>query len=370
MHICFVSTQTAWGGGETYLQHLAAGLRADGHEVRFAAPRHSPLAEQMRDDGYDVFAFRGRGRSPRTIWRLRRELRRFGADVVHCNDSHSLTLGGMAAAGLPQMKTIAMRHTMFPVRSPRRYHRLADRVIGVSHAVADRCVCDGIRREHISVVHVGIPTPTVDEHAVARLRHSLCQDGQQLAVAVGNLVPCKGHAALVDAVDRLNCQGYAVVLAIAGEGSERAGLEQKIASLRFPDRIHLLGFRDDPHQCLAAADVVVHPAFEEGLCLTVVAAMMLQRPVVASAVGGLREVIAASSATAGHSDTRAVDLRPAPLAVVCEPGRADSIAAGVQTLLQPDPRRADFLRQAYRHATEHFGVEPMVRRTVDVYRSL
>src|SRR6056297_355640 len=270
MQVWFVSTQRAWGGGEVYLRHLAAGLREQNIDVRFAAPKHSPLAGQMASEGFPVFGFDGRGRNPRTLWQLRSRLRSTPQTIVHCNDSHALTLGGLASLGLANTKTIAMRHTMFPIRSPGKYHRLADRTICVSNAVAQQCVADGLQRNTLSVVHVGIPSPVVDPATVARLRQSVCGPDQRLIVAVGNLLECKGHAALIAAVDALQSPTNRLVLAIAGEGKHRDALERQIAGLRYPGAIRLLGFQTNPHEWLAAADLVAHPSLQEGLCLTVV----------------------------------------------------------------------------------------------------
>ncbi len=364
MQVWFVSTQRAWGGGEVYLRHLAAGLREQNIDVRFAAPKHSPLAGQMASEGFPVFGFDGRGRNPRTLWQLRSRLRSTPQTIVHCNDSHALTLGGLASLGLANTKTIAMRHTMFPIRSPGKYHRLADRTICVSNAVAQQCVADGLQRNTLSVVHVGIPSPVVDPATVARLRQSVCGPDQRLIVAVGNLLECKGHAALIAAVDALQSPTNRLVLAIAGEGKHRDALERQIAGLRYPGAIRLLGFQTNPHEWLAAADLVAHPSLQEGLCLTVVAAMMLRRPVVASPVGGLCEVMQAANVGAAWKSE---------LATLCRPADANDIARAIAVTSGTAPiavEAAATLEAAYQHATASFSVDSMVQRTISLYGQL
>ncbi|QDS92581.1 Glycogen synthase [Roseimaritima multifibrata] len=365
MKVWYVSTQRAWGGGEEYLKNLAAGVAKRGLEVAVMAPKGSPLAAAMREEGHSVFEFAGRGRDPRTIWRFRKRLQLSGPCVVHCNDSHALMLGGLAALGVSQARVLAMRHTMFPIRSPEKYHRLADRTICVSQAVANQCINDGLRDSNLKVIHVGLPIPSPDPAAVAKIRNQVAADNRKLLVAIGNLLPCKGHADLIRAIGLLDQPPGTFVLAIAGEGKHRDELECLRDALPDPESVRLLGFQDNPDDWLAAADAVVHPSHQEGLCLTVVGAMMLRRPVVASPVGGLCEVLAAEQI---HSEWSS------PLAELCLPEDPASIAKALRTLF--DAQESQVLQSqtqveaAYQHAVQRFGVQPMVEKTLALYESL
>ncbi|QDV67638.1 Alpha-D-kanosaminyltransferase [Rosistilla carotiformis] len=290
--VVLASTQSTWGGGEAYLFALAQGLLARGVEVRLLAPVAGQLAQRMQDRLPEIGQCDASRKSPAAIWRMRQWMKSLGPAVLHCNDSRSLSRMGLAAAGLKSLRVVSMRHTMFPIRSTAKYHRLSQKVICVSHAVADACGARGLSPAWTQVIHAAIDPPQVLPADVERLRSDLLgSEHQKIIVAVGNLFSCKGHSTLIDAAALLRYKGCKALTVIAGEGRQRAVLEQQIETLGLANEVRLLGFRDDANTLLAAADVIAHPARDEGLCLTVAAAMMLKRPVVATAVGGLSDVL-------------------------------------------------------------------------------
>jgi len=141
-----------------------------------------------------------------------------------------------------------------------------------------------------------------------------------------------------------------VSVVLAGEGPERARLEQLAEKLGVSARVTFLGFRSDIPQLLACADVVVLPSLAEGLPLAVLEAMSAGTPLVATAIGGTDEAV-----TDGVTG------------LLVPPRDGNALAEAVERVLA-DPekaqRRAD--AAAARVATE-FGVERMVARVESVY---
>ncbi len=86
-------------------------------------------------------------------------------------------------------------------------------------------------------------------------------------MSVGNLLECKGHLPMIEAMALLKNSLPEAHLAIAGEGELRQRLEQRIVELNLQSRVHLLGFRRDADRWLSAASVVLHPSLQEGLSL-------------------------------------------------------------------------------------------------------
>lgn len=358
--VLLASTQKGWGGGEVYLSTLGQHLRERGFEVEFAVRAGSMMDEYVQSNDYVSFAISGRGCSPLALLRLRRWIQKRQPAVIHCNDSHSLTSMGLACVGLPFSRTVAMRHTVFPIRSPQKYRRLCDSVVCVSHSVADTCESQGIPHNMLRVIHSGIDIPVVEPTAVEKVRTEfLTGRNSQLVVAVGNLVSCKGHADLIQAADLLKRQGADIRTVIAGEGDQRSELERRIAESGLQDDVLLAGFRTDANDLLAAADVVVHPAYEEGLCLTVAAALMLKKPVVCTSIGGLGDVIGADSRMKAEG----------PFAATVEPGRPDQLAAVLHRELL-SPRSQKQRDVAAKFAVERFSATQMTDRTIRLYCDL
>jgi glycosyltransferase involved in cell wall biosynthesis len=112
-----------------------------------------------------------------------------------------------------------------------------------------------------------------------------------LYVAVGSLLECKGYDTLIDAAAILRAKGQRFMIAVCGEGNQRESLQSQIDYRRLQDSVRLVGFQQDPYRWIAASDALLHPSRSEGLSLVTIAAQLLKVPVVATEVGGLREVM-------------------------------------------------------------------------------
>lgn len=362
MRICYVSTGKTWGGGERLLAWLIAGITATGHEVGLVARQGSPLAAWGRDhSNMPLLQLPGRARSPRSLWRLRKWVvdNRFDAAVF--NDPHAITCGGIATLGL-DVARLGIRHTVFPVRSAWKHRRLLDHVICVSEAARQECIKSGIDVEQLTVIHGGVSASKLHAKHADQVREMLLRadpagDDRHL-LAIGSLLPVKGFDTLIRAVARGRNFGHKWRLWIAGEGGERAGLKSLAGELGVSDYVHLLGFRDDTAELLAAADAFVSASHSEGLSLVLVEAMLASCPIAATAVGGSREVLDVDDQ--GHS----------PFAATFAPGDTAGLAAAVEKSLAETVARQQRLVRAKQWAHEQFSLEQMIQRHLDLYGNL
>jgi teichuronic acid biosynthesis glycosyltransferase TuaC len=175
----------------------------------------------------------------------------------------------------------------------RRALKRANGVIAVSGALKQRMVELGIEAEKVAVIRNGIDRSIFHprDQAEARRRLGLATESR-IIITVGALVPLKGMDRLIDAMKLLSNER--VKLYVIGEGPERAALEAQIAKHNLSDRVFFLGSR--PQQDLAewysAADLFCLASSREGCPNVVIEAMACGTPVVATDVGGVRELIA------------------------------------------------------------------------------
>lgn len=171
----------------------------------------------------------------------------------------------------------------------------ADAVTAVCDAIASKLVEDyGVPRDRVRVVPNGAEVPDeAGEAAAARVWRARFHASQlrPLWVVAGRLEEQKGHGVLFDALAEVWKRGLDFTLAIAGDGALRGALEQRAQELGLGQKIHFLGQLEDVGPLFAAADAVVLPSLWEGLPLTMLEAMARGRPVVATTVGGIPEVI-------------------------------------------------------------------------------
>ncbi len=364
MRFCFISTQKNWGGGEALCAELSMALRDSGHAIDWICRGDTQVASHLQQLGLSIaHALVGRGRSLREIRAVGGVLQRTYPDVLVLNDTHAVPLGGLAAWFVRPHRPVrlAFKHTVFPLRSKLKYRWLCERVLCVSQAARQTVVDGGMEGSRVEVLYGGIRPPKVDPSARSDVRAELgLADSTLLVLTVGNLLECKGHAELVEAVAALPAALDATFF-IAGEGAMRAALEARVQELGLGARLRLLGFRRDATRLIQAADLIIHPSHLEGLSLVLIEAQMLYRPVVATAVGGAAEVLAAG---------RAPGIWTVP------PRSPEALRQAIATAVSAlnDPAQHSQIRDnldvAAKYAQAHFDIERTAQRLADLAASL
>jgi glycosyltransferase involved in cell wall biosynthesis len=354
--VALVSTQRLWHGGEEQAALLARGLRRRGHRAVILARHDGQFVQGMADEGFEVLGFRGNGRSPMAFWQIRALLRRLRPDVLHYNDPHAVSAAGLASVGLGIGARVAMRHVCFPIRWTFRYRAFCDRVVCVSHAVAQTCRESGISSQAVRVVHGGMDPERWQAGDRARGRAALgIRDGQILLLTVAQLVQCKGHADLLEALRAVARERPEVQLALAGDGPLKAALLDQARRLGIDSRVHFLGHRRDVPDLLAAADLFVLPSLSEALSVALMEAMLAGCAVVTTTAGGIPDL------------TGDNDAGGASVAWTVPPGDPPALAGAILEALADHPLRADRITRARRRALERFTVDRMVEATLGVY---
>ena len=275
---------TVWLPGAPGVDELAASLAA--REVR--VERVSEVASRW--DWKGMFL----------TWRRLQKRRPALLHVHHVWPASDRYLPSLAeAAGVPHLvlteHIVGQPHSAGQKLLKRRELARADAVTAVCGAVAESLVRDyGVPRERIRVVPNGADAPAegAEHEAARRVRLELGASAlRPLWVCAARLEEQKGHAVLMEALAEVKRRGLDFVVALAGEGSLRAALERKVAELGLTDCVRFLGMVEEIGPLLTAADAVVMPSLWEGLPLTLLEALARGRPVVASATGGIPEVI-------------------------------------------------------------------------------
>lgn len=273
-----------WLSPASGVDELAASLAARG-----VAVKRVPEVDSRWDWGGMVHAWR--------------ELRRSAPRLLHIHhvwpaaDRYLASLAG--AAGVPHLvvtEHIVGRPNSAAQRRLKRHElEQADAVTTVCGAIADSLARDyGVGRARLRVLPNGADLPDLDAERpeARRLRDRFgAALLKPLWVCAARLEEQKGHAVLLDALAELRRRGHDFVCALAGDGALRVTLERRASHLGLEDRVHFLGRLGDVGPLLLAADAVVLPSLWEGLPLILLEALARARPVVASAVGGVPDVI-------------------------------------------------------------------------------
>jgi glycosyltransferase involved in cell wall biosynthesis len=306
--VVLAESGTSVGGTERVVWELATRLAPARFDVRVwlsTAPGVDEFAAALEQRGIAV------ERVPEVdsrwdwkgMWRTWRRLRRVRPRLLHlhhvwpASDRYLDALAG--AAGVPHL--VVTEHIMGRAHSAaqralkRSELARADAVTAVCDAVAETLVRDyGVDRARVRVVPNGTELPDEavewDEARVTRARLGATR-ARPLWVCAARLEEQKGQDVLLDAAALLRDRGLDFMIALAGDGSLRASLEARAARLGLSERVMFLGQVEEIGPLLRAADVVVLPSRWEGLPLALLEALVRARPVVASEVGGVPEVI-------------------------------------------------------------------------------
>jgi glycosyltransferase involved in cell wall biosynthesis len=296
-----------WRGGQNQVRLLCRELsRLPDVEQLLVSKRGGELARRVavaRDPRVTVAGVWWTiGPDPLAAWRTARAARAFRPAVLHAHDSHALLVALWArrwtrgAAG-NRSPVVATRRVDFPVRAASPWLR-ADHIIAISAAVRGVLLRGGVPAARISVVPSGIDPDEVRAAAAtpAGIRHRLgLAPRTPLALNVAALVDHKDQRTLVRAAAAARTARPDLHWAVAGEGALRRTLEGDIARLGLTDRVHLLGYVEDVAPVIREADVFVMSSKEEGLGSVILDALALGTTVVATAGGGIPEILPAQA---------------------------------------------------------------------------
>src|SRR5688572_21261176 len=350
---------TSGGGVGRHVAALAAGLAGAGHDVRVVGPAATEETFGFAAAGATFRAWEVRDR-PRpagdlvAVQQLRGLLG--GADVVH---AHGLRAGGLAVLALrthraPRPPLVVTLHNALLAGGAvalayRALERLVARgaavVLGVSGDLEQRMRELGARQ----VAHAVVPAPILGRSTRDRstVRSELGADGP-LVVTVGRLAEQKGLPLLLDAAGLLAQRSPAPLFVLAGDGPMEDALRRRIADEDLP--VRMLGRRDDVADLLAAADVVVVPSTWEGQPLVVQEALRAGAPLVATAVGGIPDLVGDAAVLVPYGDP--ASLADAIAALLDDPAAAEWLAATARARAAELPDDADAVDAAlsvYRH---------------------
>ncbi|MGW4162320.1 glycosyltransferase family 4 protein [Streptomyces sp. NPDC004788] len=292
-------------GSSAHVRSLASGLVARGVRVTVCAPPEL-------DHVYDFAGAGARFVPVASVGALRNAC--IGADVVHAHNLDASVRASLALSGGPGPRTplVTTWHTRSQLAGARaRLARLLERraaraaavVLGTSSELVDRARRRGARDARLAPVTVPACRAPVCLHD-GKARAELGAVDRPLLMAVGALEPGRGYGMLLDAARVWRDLDPQPLLVIAGEGPERAALQRRIETEALG--VRLIGRRDDVAELLAAADVAVLPSRWEARSLLAQEALRLGVPLVATAVGGVPELVGDAAELVPYGDAAAM----------------------------------------------------------------
>ena len=304
MRVAQLKTTANRGGAETLLLELTQELAGRGHEFYTFVADEGWLVEKLKAAGLKTHTFSLRPfRLPLSVRRIYKIISKGNFDVILSHGARVNLISSLVSflTGVP---LITVEHGIDDWRNRRGLRVCADRFIGristrrVAVSSAVRAMLDNekiVKAEKIIVINNRTKVPERPDSADELKRNFFLSERLEepilSIVAVARLAEVKGHANLLKAMPEVLSNIPSIRLYLIGEGELKANLSSLARDLGIEKSLVFLGERDNVPELLPIFDIFVLPSVMEGLPLALLEAMGMGLPIIATAVGGIPEII-------------------------------------------------------------------------------
>jgi L-malate glycosyltransferase len=361
--VAIVTVGELFGGVERHVLGIMPTLRANHVEPTLFLFHEGELAIQARELGFTPVILPSRNSSTlNAAKRLARVSKARGISIIHIHGYKAAVSCVLASHwhrfavvktehGLPELGTGGM---MTALRA-KIYHKLD--LAATRRARATVCYVSDELKEHFRDAYASLPTRVIP-NGIAPIDRSGLQRPQEFGAGrfnlavVGRLEIVKGIHVAVQAMAS-NKFSKNIHLHIIGTGPNEAALRALAQEYGLTERIHFLGFRRTVYDFIAHCDALLMPSMHEGLPYTLLEAMALATPIIASHVGGLAEV-----------------LRNEFSALLVPPCDADALARAISRLSDNPDFGRHLAQQAQQVQQQKYSLDAMTKKYLEIYRAL
>lgn len=354
--------ENVWGGGENWLYNCAVHLQKKGHKIWVAGRKNSEFLKHFPEDKINLFPMNIRGDfDPLNILSLAKLLHREKINFVWVNFNKDLRIGGTAAKIAQIPKLIWRMGVLLPETS--LVHRLTGRYLPDKIVVPCQSLKDQLKRfswikqEKVKVIPNGIDLSRFNfdmKKERERLFRKYSLNPQIILIGVpARLVEAKGHIYLLQAIPEIVKAFPQVKFLFAGDGSEKEALKKLTSQLNLEDHVIFAGYIKEIFQTMAGFDLLVLPSISEGFGGALAEGMALKKPIVATRVGGIPEVV---------EDQKTGLLVP--------PTDPHSLAQAIITLLQDKNLASRLGEEGRRRVETYYTIDKMIEKIEALFSDL
>ena len=360
MNIVHIDTGKSWRGGQNQVLLLTRDLQKRGYNQVLVCQKSRGLAVRAKEHGIPTREIVMHGEiDPFAVMSIRKILKKHAATICHCHTSHAHGLGVLATLGIKNIKIIVTRRVDFVIAqnflSRRKYYSPKVYYIAISDGVQRVLLEAVVPEDRITLVRSGIDLERfahIENGNPLRKEFALPEEAIVIGT-VGHLVDHKGHIYLVRAAPYVLERFPNALFIIVGEGEERSALEAEIQRLNLKERFILPGYRTDIGAFLKLFDIFALPSHLEGLCTSLLDAMAVGVPIVATDTGGVPDVIS------DHSN-----------GLLAKPRNPRNLARKIIRLLENTHLQNQFVAEGKKIVQERFSADRMVEGTLRVYKEI
>ncbi len=292
-----------------------------------------------------------------STFRIHQVLKKVKADIVHIHSRRGADFWGTWAAKLSHCKSICTRRVDNPEAHwfTRFKYSQYDQVVAISDGIRRVLLAQGLSPQQVITIRSVIDTQKYQPQKKSDLLHNLFKIPKTtLTIAiVAQLIARKGHAILFTALQDIILKNANIHLIVLGQGPLKNKLVALAEQLNIQKNITFAGFRDDLDQLLPQFDLVVHPAFSEGLGVSLLQASACEVAIIASDAGGIPEAV--EDGISG---------------LIVPPGNVAALREAIEKLIYNPTLRQQLAKQGRRKMEVEFSIATMAERYDTLYCQL
>jgi glycosyltransferase involved in cell wall biosynthesis len=368
--VCHLISGDLWAGAEAQISMLLSQLSKEKHLENFALIyNQGRLAEELKRLNISLYILEEKKNNPVKLFiKTYRWLKHQDVDLVHSHRYKENVIGSLAAKmggihhiirtyhGMPEpfggFKNIKYKSYIFLDYLVSRL--LVKQIITASFDMKKKLDPKLGEKKVVSIPNsVNLGSLEIKKPP-RRVREMLGVDSDcRIIGSAGRLVPIKGYQVFLKAAQLIKKKESKVKFLIVGDGPEKSNLERLADQLKISGDFLFLGHREDILDIINAMDIFVLTSFHEGIPMVLLEAMGLEKPVVATNVGGIPEVV--TDQVSG---------------VLVKPNDPESLAERIVSLMQNRKVREKMGSEAKRIIAEYFTTERMAKRVLEIYESM
>jgi L-malate glycosyltransferase len=365
MRVCHIATGDLWGGAEVQAFSLIKGLsKFEDTLVRVITFNEGILSSKLKEEGIKVdIILESDTNLISMIQKVASILRNSKTNILHTHGFKENFIGGIAAKLCFHKAVVRTHHGQGMLRSKGlngwiekiNAHLLTKHHISVSEDLREFLKKNSYKQSKITTIHNGIDFERTDLGKRSDFLRNDFNIGENVVVigTIGRMEPIKGHKYFIEGARLILEKEKNVCFVMVGDGALMEEMRNYAEKLNITQQIRFAGFRHDSVNCLKMFDIFALTSVHEGIPITLLEAMSLGKPIVATNVGGIPEVI-----ENGYSGILVPAKNPSSFADAC------------LMLLNDNSLRERLCVNARTEVRKRFSLEENIFRTVQLYSSL
>ncbi|KPK75376.1 MAG: hypothetical protein AMJ89_04645 [candidate division Zixibacteria bacterium SM23_73] len=368
--VCHLISGDLWAGAEAQITILLSQLAKEKHLENFALIyNRGKLAEELKRLNISFHILEEKENNPMKLFiKTYRWLKHQEVDLIHTHRYKENIIGSLAARmggiqhivrtyhGMPEpfegFKNI--KYKFYILLDYLISKLLVKKIITASFDIKEK-LSQRLGEKKVTSIPNSVNLDSLKiEKAPRRVRQMLgVGDDCTIIGSAGRLVPIKGYQVFLKAAQLIKQRESKVKFLIVGDGPEKSNLEKLSDELKISEDFLFPGYREDIQDIINVMDIFVLTSFHEGIPMVLLEAMGLEKPIVATKVGGIPEVITDQISGA-----------------LIEPNDPEDLAQKSLYLLQEREIREKMGSEAKRRIEESFTAERMAQRVLEIYQSM